>query len=339
MPNEWNPDKNVPSLRGKIAVVTGANSDIGRETVRYLALNGAKVYLAVRSETKGVQTRRLILDKSPEIEPQNLQWVKMDLTDMRSITAAADLLKTQEQKLDIPIHNAAAATWSNEPVGAGWEPHMAVNFIGPFVLTNRLLPLLQNAAAEKDADVRIVTLTSTAQVAMLPSGFKFPFTSPECLRNPVPSHPWQWRYLGKFAFGFDMIRYAVSKAANLIFAQELQRRLDEKGLPIMSVAVHPGEVATEGVFSINNAMVRAVARLTFLSPEQGAANPVFAAVSRDVKENPAAYKGQFLLPVGKIGVPATVASEEEHVRSLWKTAAEEINRGLADEGLSPLQSW
>ncbi|KAK2753546.1 short-chain dehydrogenase reductase superfamily protein [Colletotrichum kahawae] len=126
MPNEWNPDKNVPPLRGKIAVVTGANSDIGRETVRYLALNGAKVYLAVRSKTKGVQTRRLILDKSPEIEPQNLQWVKMDLTDMRSITAAADLLKTQEQKLDILIHNAAAATWSNEPVGAGWEPHMAV---------------------------------------------------------------------------------------------------------------------------------------------------------------------------------------------------------------------
>ncbi|KAF4828147.1 putative oxidoreductase [Colletotrichum tropicale] len=339
MTTEWNPKKNIPSLHGKIAVITGANSDLGRETARYLALNGAKVYLAVRSEAKGVQTRRLILDKSPEVEPQNLQWVKMDLADMGSITAAVDWLKTQEQRLDLLIHNAAAATWSNEPVGAGWEPHMAVNFIGPFALTNRLLPLLQTAAMEKDADVRIVTLTSTAQVAMLPSRFKFSFNSPDCLRNPVPSHPWQWRYFGKFAFGFDMIRYAVSKAANLIFAQELQRRLDERGLPIVSVAVHPGEVATEGVFSINNAMVRAIARLTFLSPEQGAANSVFAAASRDVKENPAAYKGQFLLPMGKIGVPASVASDEEQVRGLWNTATDEINKRMADEGLPSLQRW
>ncbi|KAH9228554.1 hypothetical protein K456DRAFT_1753270 [Colletotrichum gloeosporioides 23] len=326
MTTEWNPENNVPSLHGKVAVITGANSDIGRETARYLALNGAKVYLTVRSEAKGVQTRRLILDKSPQIKPQNLQWVKMDLTDMRSITAAVDWLKTQEERLDLLIHNAAAATWSNEPVGAGWEPHMAVNFVGPFALTNRLLPLLQTAAVEKDADVRIVTLTSTAQVAMLPSGFKFSFTSLDCLRNP-------------FAFGFDMIRYAVSKAANLIFAQELQRRLDKQGLPIISFAVHPGEVATEGVFSINNAMVRTIARLTFLSPEQGAANPVFAAVSRDVKENLAAYKGQFLLPVGKIGAPASVASDEEQVRGLWRTATQEINRRLADDGLPSLQRW
>ncbi|KAJ5005388.1 putative oxidoreductase [Colletotrichum sp. SAR 10_66] len=339
MTTQWNPEDDIPSLHGKIAVITGANSDIGREAARYLALNGAKVYLAVRSEAKGVQTRRLILDKSPQIEPQNLQWVKIDLTDMRSITAAVDWLKTKEERLDLLIHNAAVATLSNEPVGARWEPHMAVSFIGPLALTNRLLPLLQSAATEKDADVRIVTLTSTAQVAMLPSGFKFTFNSPDCLRNPVPSHPWQWRYFGKFAFGFDMIRYAVSKAANLVFAQELQRRLDKQGLPIISVAVHPGEVATEGVFSINNAMVRAIARLTFLSPEQGAANPVFAAASRDVKENPAAYKGRFLLPVGNIGVPASVASNEEQVRGLWNTATEEINKRLADEGLPSLQRW
>ncbi|KAF0317354.1 hypothetical protein GQ607_015401 [Colletotrichum asianum] len=304
MTTEWNPEKNIPSLHGKIAVITGANSDIGRETARYLALNGAKVYLTVRSEAKGVHTRRLILDKSPEIEPQNLQWVKIDLTDMRSITAAVDWLQTRERKVDILIHNAAAATWSTEPVGAGWEPHMAVNFIGPFALTNRLLPLLQNAAAEKEADVRIVTLTSTAQVAMLlPSGFKFTFKA-------------SIRPTASYAFGFDMIRYAVSKATNLMFAQMLQRRLDEQGLPIVSVAVHPGEVATEGVFSVNNAMVRTIARLTFLSPEQGAANPVFAAASRDVKENPAAYKGRFLLPVGKIGVPASVASDEDQVGAL-----------------------
>ncbi|KAL0933790.1 daunorubicin c-13 ketoreductase [Colletotrichum truncatum] len=339
MSTGWNPQTDMPNLSGKVAVVTGGNSDIGRETARFLAAKGAKVYFTVRSEEKGWQTQRRIQEMSPEIDPAKLHWLKMDLTDLDSITATADRLKREEEKVDILINNAAASTWSTEPVGGGWEIHMAVNLIGPFVFTNRLMPLLKSAALDNSADVRIVTLSSSSQVAMLPRRFKFPFESPGFLSNPVPEYPWKSRYFVKYFFGFDMVRYSVSKAANFIFAQELQRQLDEQGSPILSLAVHPGEVATEGLFAINNVVVRTIARLSFLSPEQGAANPVFAAVAREIRESPGHFKGKLLTPVGKIGEASHAASDESQVKGLWQNMMLQVNKQLVKDRLPGLQPW
>ncbi|KAF9875883.1 hypothetical protein CkaCkLH20_06815 [Colletotrichum karsti] len=338
MTDQWNPRRDMPDLTGKVAVVTGGNSDIGRETIKLLASHGAKVHFTVRSEAKGVETQKRLLESDFGIDPSNIQWMKMDLSELSSITTAVDDLKRRERKVDILINNAAANTWSTEPVAGGWEIHMAVNLVGPFLLTNRLLSLLKSAAAEKDSDVRILTISSTAQVAMLPSDFKFPFDSPDCLSNPVPSHPWKSHLFGRF-FGFDMVRYSVSKAANFVFAQELQRQLDGQGSSIISLAVHPGEVATEGLFSINNMMVRTIAKLSFLTPEQGAASPAFAAASKDVRKDPARFKGKFLVPVGKIGKVSPAASDSAQVQGLWQHTTAEVNRQLLKEGLPSLQPW
>lgn len=146
-----------------------------------------------------------------------------------------------------------------------------------------------------------MTLGSSAQSTMLPANFKFQFDSPTALSNPVSSFPWQWRYLGRFIFGFDMIRYAVFKAATLILVQELQRRMNEQDLAIISIAVHPGEVATEGVVATNTALLRFIARASFLSPDKGAVTPLLAATAKEVRQNPE-YKGKYIVPVGKIGV-------------------------------------
>ncbi|KZL79785.1 short-chain dehydrogenase reductase family oxidoreductase [Colletotrichum incanum] len=339
MASQWNPLNYMPSLHGKVVVVTGGNSDIGRETVRLLAWKGAKVYFTTRSEAKAIEARKRIQDAHPEIDADNLQWMVMDATDLRSICSVADKLKEKERKIDVLIHNAAAGTTSTELVGPGWEIHMAVNLIGPFVFTNRLLPLLKKAAKEKDSDVRIVIISSNAQTAMVPTSYKFRFTSPDFLRNPVPSPPWQWRYFGRFMFGFDTTRYGVSKAANVIFAQELQRKLDEQRLPIVSMAVHPGEVATVGVDSINTALVRVIARWTFMTPEQGAATPLFAAVAKEVRQDPVKYKGKFVFPVGKIGDPNPVASDEDQIRGLWQNTTGEVNKQLQVDGLPILEPW
>ncbi|KAK1538821.1 short-chain dehydrogenase/reductase family Oxidoreductase [Colletotrichum costaricense] len=339
MANQWMPLKDMPNLKGKIAVVTGGNSDIGREIARLLAQKSAKVYFTTRSDTTAIKTRNRILEGHPEIDPENLQWMTMDVTDMRSVTSTVDKLKAKEHKVDILIHNAAAGTTSTELVGPGWEVHMATNFIGPFLLTNRMLPLLKNALKDKDADVRVVTMSSSAQVALVPGKFPFNFNSPDCFCNPVPSPPWQWRYVGRFIFGFDTIRYGVSKAANAILAQELQKRMDEQKLPILSMAVHPGEVATEGVFSINPSLIKTIARWTFIFPEQGAATPVFAAVSKEIRQDAFKYKGKFVFPGGKIGDPNPVASNEEQVTGLWRNANEEVNAQLCAQGLPGLQPW
>jgi NAD(P)-dependent dehydrogenase (short-subunit alcohol dehydrogenase family) len=140
-------------------------------------------------------------------------------------------------------------------------------------------------------------------------------------------------------FGFDMIRYAVSKAAVVLFTKELQDRLDEQGLPIITIAVHPGEVATEGVMTINNAFIRTLARISFLTSEQGSATPIFAATAKKVRQNAEKYKGKFLVPVGRIESPNIVVEDDRQVKGLWENTTVEVNKQLVSEGLLPLEMW
>ena len=180
---------------------------------------------------------------------------------------------------------------------------------------------------------------TTAQYVLLPSSFKFNFDSPAALTNPVPYYPWQWRYFGRFMFGSDLIRYSVSKAATIILVQELQRQLDRQDLPIVCIAVHLGETATGGFFAVNTAPVRLVARLTFLTPEQGAVNPLFAATATEVRRDFDKYKGQFILPIGKIGTTNPVTEDDAQVKGLWDNTTEEVNRQLLAHGLPLLEVW
>lgn len=211
--------------------------------------------------------------------------------------------------------------------------------MGPFILINRLLPLLKSAAKDPSADVRIVNLSSTASTSMLPSNFKFNFDSSTCFKDPVSSYPWQWRLLGRFMFGFDMIRYAVSKAAVVLFTQELQEILQGQNLPITCIAVHPGEVLTEGVLAINNVVVRAIARLSFMTAEQGAYNPLFAATATDIKNDAPKYKGKFLVPVGKLETPNPVTKDKLQAKGLWENSVIEVNKWLTEKKLPLLGAY
>ncbi|KAJ6026556.1 hypothetical protein N7460_011373 [Penicillium canescens] len=211
--------------------------------------------LPLPTKSSARKTKEKLQNTHPDINPNNIEWLLLDLTDLKSIDTAAHELKKKERKLDILINNAAVPTSSTELVARIWEQHMAANHVGHFLFVNRVLPLLKNALKAKETDVRIINLSSLAHVSVLPHTFKFKFDSAACLSNPVPSHPWQWRFLGRFIFWFDMVRYAVSKAAVVLFTKELQHRLDEQGLLVITIAVHPGEVATEGVMTINNAFI------------------------------------------------------------------------------------
>ncbi|RTE69767.1 hypothetical protein BHE90_015848 [Fusarium euwallaceae] len=251
---QWNPSTDLPDLRGKIAVVTGAGTGIGFATVKLLARKGAKVYLTTRNESRAIQAKG-ILDEDPDIDPDN------------------------------------------------------VHHLGVFLLTNRLLPLLKNASREKNADVRIVNVSSTAHISMLPGNFNFNFDSATCFRDP---------------------------AAMVLFTQELQRRFDEQGVSITCISVHPGEVLTEGLLSINNFLVRTIARMAFDSAEQGAANSLFAAAATEVRENAEKYKGKFLVPIGKLEAPNPVAEDAGQVKGLWENTVIEVNQWTAEKKLSPL---
>lgn len=113
-----------------------------------------------------------------------------------------------------------------------------------------------------------------------------------------------------------MIRYAVSKAAVVMFTKELQARLDRQGVPVVCMSVHPKEVLTEGVLAINTTVVKSIAKMTFITPEQGATTPLFAATAEEVLTDTSKYRGAYIEPVGKVISPNPVAEDDEQVKGL-----------------------
>ncbi|KAI5458363.1 daunorubicin C-13 ketoreductase [Mariannaea sp. PMI_226] len=337
MPTHWDPLVDMPVLSGKIVVVTGGNTGIGLATVKFLALRGAKVYIAARSQVKATKAIQSLLTAHSEIKEAQLIWLPFDLCDLSSVMSAVEKLKSDETKIDILVNNAGMITHSVETLGEGWEMHMAINHIGHFVFTNGVLPLLKAALMQKDADVRVVTLTSNANHIFLPPSFEFDFTSPSFLKKPVRSYPWQWRYLHRFFFHGDMVRYAVSKVANAMFAQELQRLLDEQRLPILSISVHPGGVASEGVLALGTFLFKLVVRL--ITTDQGAITPLFAATAKEARENPSKYGGKYLEPFGDIGTTHKVVKDQNQVKGMWENTMVEANNVLQRKGLPTLPSW
>lgn len=354
------------------------SSGIGLAIVAQLATHGAKAFFTARSLEKAEKAKQAVLQSCPSANPDNIDFLLLDLTVLRSINDAADLLRRKASKIDIlsmqgllphsvlsrlldpntflSVNNAAASTASTELVGGGWEVHITTksvislssqinihltlfSFIGPFLFINRLMPLLKEATLHKNADVRIINISSTAPTAFLPRDFDFQFDKLSGLVTPVLHYPLQWRLGAKYAFSWDMIRFSVSKAALILFATELQRRLDAQGVPILTLSVHPGSAYTEGLAAVNNFFISTMARLFFDSAEQGAVSPLFAATAEQVRQSPERYKAKFLLPVGKIGSPHPVAEDERQIKGLWVVTITELNKALEAQGLPVLGPW
>ena len=201
------------------------------------------------------------------------------------------------------------------------------------------MPLLKKALTYKDADVRIITLGSNASVDIVPPNYTFNFDSPSFLTAQPPSYPWLWRHLANQLFRVDMFRYAISKVASTLFVEELQRRLDEQDLPILSISVHPGAVASEGSKLIGYALFTFVQTVTFVPTEEGAMNSIFAATANEVRGNAEVYKGKFLYPVGKLHASHPVGKDKKQVRGLWDNATAAVNKHLVEIGLAQLNPW
>ncbi|XVV17020.1 SDR family oxidoreductase [Actinoplanes sp. CA-131856] len=202
-------------LHGKLAVVTGANSGTGQEAAKALAAAGADVVLAVRTPAKGDQARVDILaaHRGASVEVR-----RIDLADQSSVRAFADGLLADGRPLDLLLNNAGVMfpPVRHETVD-GFELQMGSNFLGPFALTVRLLPLLLAAPA-----ARVVTMTSGMAA-----------------RGSIDFDDLNWRK------SYDPTRaYARSKLADLLMSQHLARLARERGWPLLSIGAHPGNAAT-----------------------------------------------------------------------------------------------
>jgi NAD(P)-dependent dehydrogenase (short-subunit alcohol dehydrogenase family) len=225
----------LPGLTGRAAVVTGASSGIGLVTARELARAGAHVVLAVRNEDKG-QRAAATMTGSVEVRP-------LDLGDLSSVRAFASAWTGD---LDILVNNAGIMNVPEGRTVDGFETQIGTNHLGPFALTNLLLPHITD---------RVVTLSS--------------FLHEKGNLDLDDLHAERRAYNPAKA-------YHDSKLANLVFALELQRRLDKAGSAVRSFAAHPG-VANTGLFDNFGAIQRRVTSLFAQDAKRGALPTLYAA--------------------------------------------------------------
>ncbi|CAI6099012.1 unnamed protein product [Clonostachys chloroleuca] len=332
----WAPYNDTPNLEGKVAVVTGSNSGIGLYTALHLALHGAKVYMGARTKAKADDAKKTVLSLHPTIAEERLIWLPLDLSKLSSVQEAVKELEGKEQKIDILINNAGLATNEIELTDAGWEMTMAVCHVGHFVLSNGLLSLLKKAAAEKGSDVRVVTVSSSASHTFLPPGYKIDFSKPDFLKGNLPYEPWKYRYVFRHMFTIKILHYSLAKMANIMFAQELQRRLDKLGVPIISLSLNPGAVKSDNAVSIFSGFLQPLMRQVMLTLDEGSFTSLFAATAPEVWRQPEVYKGKYLEPVGKVQDPLRIAQDEKQAQALWDTTTKEVNRYLLEHGLPTL---
>ncbi|MEV6409996.1 SDR family oxidoreductase [Kribbella sp. NPDC051718] len=205
----------VPDQTGKYAVVTGANSGTGKETVRRLAGAGARIVMAVRTPSKGEAARAEILAQYPQAQ---LEVRRIDLADLESVREFADGLIADGAPIDLLVNNAGVmAPPSRMTTSDDFELQFGSNFLGPFALTLRLLPLLLAAPAP-----RVATMSSGA------ANFG---------RINFDDLQWEQSYRPSTS-------YAQSKLADLMFAHHLAAIAHDRGWNLMSNAAHPGFTRT-----------------------------------------------------------------------------------------------
>ena len=292
MSDNWT-DQQIPDQRGRVAIITGANTGLGFETARMLAERGASVVLAVRDATKGEQAAARI---AGDVSVQAL-----DLSSLESIRSAAADLRARYPRIDLLINNAGVMYTPKQTTADGFELQFGTNHLGHFALTGLLLQNLLPVPGS-----RVVTVSS--------AGHR--------IRAAIHFDDLQWgRSYSRVA------AYGQAKLANLMFTYELQRRLASLGTTI-AVAAHPGVSNTELARNTPAALrvpLTLLAPLMTQKPEMGALPTLRAAT------DPAVIGGQYYGPGnrGEVrGYPKLVSSSPEShdepiQQRLW-TVSEEL---------------
>jgi NAD(P)-dependent dehydrogenase (short-subunit alcohol dehydrogenase family) len=251
----------IPDQTGRVAIVTGANTGIGLETARMLALKGANVVLACRSREKAEAALARIVAESPK---GSASVELLDLSDLDAITAFASAFTASHDRLDLLIDNAGVMVPPLSRTKQGFELQFGTNHLGHFALTLRLLPLL-----ERTPDSRIVVVSSTAQ---------------NIGRIDFDDLNWEKRSYRAWS------AYGQSKLANMMFTLELSRRLVAAGSKVRVTAAHPGYTSTD--LQRTAGIVRLFNPLLAMKPADGALPTLRAGV------DPAAESGSYWGPTG-----------------------------------------
>jgi len=242
----------VSDLGGRGFLVTGANTGIGRATAEELARRGGRVYVASRSRVKGEEAVAAIRAVTGS---ESVLFLALDLADLESVRACAAAFLARGEPLHVLINNAGVGG-AHGLTRQGFEMTFGVNHLGHFALTRLLLERLTDSAPS-----RIVNVSSDAHYNA--RGIDF-----QAVRRPARNIT-------------ALHEYAVSKLCNVLFTQELARRM--AGTGVTSYALHPGVVASD-IWRRVPRPVRPLITRRMLSVTEGAATSLYCATSPDVAE-------------------------------------------------------
>lgn len=245
--------KRAEPLAGKVALVTGSTTGIGLETARGLAMQGATVIVSGRSLERCEHAAARLRERT---ENPDVHAMPTDLSSLRAVRELADRVADRFEALHVLVNNAGL--WHPKRIESadGYEDTFAVNHLAPFLLTTRLLDRLRAGRA------RVVTVSSRLHEREKALDF-----------DDLMSRR---RYDGLRA-------YRQSKLANVMFANELARRVEGTG--ITSNSLHPGDVATSVVRESRFLQwgLDHIARFFLKTPEEGAATSIHVATSPEIE--------------------------------------------------------
>jgi len=253
---------NIPDLKGKIALVTGANSGLGFYTSLELARKGALVIMAARNKERGNTAVEKIRSEIPTAE---LQFMKLDLANLELVKYFADSFIEEFERLDIMVNNAGVMALPLMRTIQGFEMQFGTNHLGHFALTALMINHI-----EKTPGARIVNVSSTAH--------KFGKINFDDLNSERSYSKWA--------------AYGQSKLANMLFTYELNRRMRLAGKQTKVMASHPGYADTnlqirggEMEGSKANVWVNNLMNKIFAQPAWKGALPSLYAATCDLAES------------------------------------------------------
>jgi len=240
----------MSDLSGKTILVTGASSGIGLEASVVFAKRGADVVMVARDRTRAEAALALVKSRSGS---ENVSLMLHDLGTLAAVRALAAEFRAKHKRLDVLVNNAGGVSDKRQITTDGFEQTFAVNHLAPFLLTHLLLDLLKASAPS-----RVVVVASVGH-----------------RRGSIDFEDLH------FEKGYQIMRaYARSKLANVLFANELSRRL--AGTGVVANSLHPGVVATN-IWSKApwwaQPLLAVGTRLFMISPEEGGGTIVHAGAS------------------------------------------------------------
>ncbi|KAI0469209.1 putative short-chain dehydrogenase [Xylaria cf. heliscus] len=301
---DFNPEKDIPPLDGKVILVTGGTAGLGKASIQALAKRGpSHIYFTGRNAKAGEE---LIADMKKTNPSVGLTFLEMDFLSLASVKNGCD--QFVHERLDILMCNAGIMFKPPALSKDGYEATFATNHLAHALIINKLLPTLLKTAQKPGADVRLINLTSEGWVGHPKDGVTF-----STLQTT------QDAMMGK------LTRYGQSKLANVVYAAEVARRYPQ----IMAVSVHPGVVKTDLVNTLSLSDKAIVYGVNFLmgislmEEEQGCLSQLWVAAGAQRTE---LVNGAYYRPVGVLSNDRLdkVATSEEFAKKLWTWTDEAV---------------